>query len=95
MTRLYYTPPTDDQFDELKARAIEIWAVMGSETSCSEEKIGRIKHIKNIGDNFMYMVAMFDHNNQEILARTLSFETRKAVRERMIDGGQPEYLIAF
>lgn len=43
----------------------------------------------------MYMVAMFDINNQSILAMKLNRETRLAVRERMFDGGQPEYMIVF
>ena len=95
MTKLYYTAPTDEQFNELKEKAIEIWSVMGDEPSYSQGKIGRIKDIGNIQDNFMYMVAMFDSNNQMKLAHKLSSETRKSVRERMIDGGNPEHLIAF
>jgi len=95
MIRLYYTPPTDEQFNELKEKAIELWSTMGDEPSYSQEKIGRIKDIKNISDNFMYMVAMFDINNQALLAEKLSDETRQAVRERMIDGGNPGYSIKF
>ncbi len=93
--KLYYTPPTDEQFNELKEKAIEIWAPMGDEPSYAKEKIGRIKDIKNVEDNFMYMVAMFDIHNQRKLADKLSDGTRKAVRERMVDGGQPEHLIHF
>jgi len=43
----------------------------------------------------MYIVAMFDVDNQTLLANRLTNETRKAIRDRMIDGGSPEYLIAF
>ena len=93
--RLYYTPPPDDHFDELKKRSIEIWSVMGDEPSYSQEKIGRIKDIKNVEDNFMYMVAMFDFHNQIKLSEKLSVETRKSVRDRMIDGGNPQFLIPF
>tara|TARA_R110002126_G_scaffold17316_4_gene67746 strand:+ start:5574 stop:5861 length:288 start_codon:yes stop_codon:yes gene_type:complete len=95
MSELYYTAPTDEQFEELKREAMALWSTMGDEPSYAEEKIGRIKDIGNIKDNFMYMVAMFDIHNQELLAGRLSEETRNAVRERMIDGGQPEHLIAF
>lgn len=95
MTKLYYTPPTDQEFNELKEKAIEIWSTMGDEPSYSKEKIGRIKDIQNVGDNFMYMVAMFDQGNQERLAEMLSEDTRKAVRARMVDGGTPYYYIAF
>ena len=94
MTKLYYTPPTDEQFNELKERAIEIWTTMGDEPSYSQEKIGRIKDIPNVGDNFMMMVAMFDPGNQRKLALVLSTKTREAVRDRMIDGGSsPEYIV--
>ena len=93
--RLYYTPPTDEQFAELKERAIEIWSTMGDEPSYSQEKIGRIKDIGNIKDNFMYMVAMFDIHNQTRLADMLMPETRKAVSDRMVDGGQPDMFNPF
>jgi hypothetical protein len=95
MDGLYYTPPSDEQFNELKEKAIKIWSGMGDEPSYSQEKIGRIKDIGNIEDNFMYMVAMFDINNQRILAESLSPEARLAVRERMIDGGQPDEYNVF
>ena len=92
---LYYTPPSDLQFNELKQAAIEIWSGMGSEPSYSDEKIGCIKDIENVGDNFMYMVAMFDIHNQRKLAGKLSDETRKAVRDRMIAGGTLEEYVTF
>jgi hypothetical protein len=95
MTELYYTPPTQEIFNEVKEKAIEIWSKMGDEPSYSQEKIGAIKDIGNVQDNFMYMVAMFDIHNQRILAEKLSPETRLAIRERMIDGGNTEFLIPF
>ena len=91
--KLYYTPPTDEQFNELKEKAIEIWQGYDDAHGYATEKINAIKDIKNVSDNFMYIVAMFDIFNQEKLAEKLSFETRKAVRDRMIDGGNsPEYI---
>ena len=95
MKKLYYTPPTDKQFNELKEKALEIWKTYDNAYGYVSEKIGRIKDIKNIGDNFMYMVAMFDPVNQGKLAEKLSEETREAVRERMIDGGTPPEHIKF
>jgi len=95
MTKLYYTPPTDEQFNELKEKAIEIWSTMGDEPSYSQGKIGRIKDIENVGDNFMYMVAMFDQNNQKKLSEKLENETRGAVAERIKDGGSPDYYNVF
>lgn len=98
MSQLYYIPPSDKQFDELKEKAIELWKEVDSDNDkygYTTEKVSRIKDIKNISDNFMYMVAMFDIINQARLADKLSVKTRAAVRNRMIDGGCPLWLIRF
>ena len=95
MSKLYYTPPTDNQFNELQSKAREVWFEMDSEHSYLQEKVSKVDGLQNVGDNFMYMVAMFDGNNQRKLANKLSEPTRIAVRERMIDGGAPEYTIVF
>lgn len=98
MAQLYYTSPTDEQFEEMKQACIEVWTErFPAETSpfYAEEKVARIKDIGNVQDNFMYMVAMFDQGNQALLASKLSPETREQVRLRMVDGGQPEFLIVF
>ena len=86
----YYTPPKDEQFAELKAKAIEIWKTYDNQFGYADEKINRIKDIGNVGDNFMFIVAMFDSDNQSRLADKLSQDTRDAVRERMIAGGNIE-----
>jgi hypothetical protein len=95
---LYYTAPKEEYFNEVKKEAMELWKEVDSDNDkfgYATGKINRIKDIKNIEDNFMYMVAMFDINNQGKLANRLSEETRKAIADRMIDGGQPIYTIAF
>ena len=89
MSKLYYTAPEEKQFNELKEKAIEIWKTFNNDYGQVDEKVNRIKDILNIEDNFMYIVAMFDSGNQRKLAEKLSDETRKAVRDRMIDGGTP------
>ncbi len=93
--KLYYMAPADELFEELKQKAIAIWSGMGDEPSYSEEKISRVKGMSNIHDNFMYIVAMFDMDNQRKLANNLSDECRKAVRDRMVAGGNPEWSIVF
>lgn len=87
---LYYTPPKDEQFDELKEKAIEIWQTYDNKHGYVDEKVGAIQDIKNVSDNFMYMVAMFDTTNQAKLAKALTDETRKAVANRIKDGGAPD-----
>lgn len=89
MDNLYYTPPTNEQFNELREKSIEIWNTYDNTYGYADEKINRIKDIKNVEDNFMFMVAMFDINNQAKLAKKLSPETKEAVSLRMIAGGNP------
>lgn len=98
MTRLYYTPPRQELFEAVKSRAMELWKEVDTDNDkygYATEKINQIKDIQNVGDNFMYMVAMFDINNQRKLSDRLAQETREAIRERMIDGGLPEEYIVF
>jgi len=98
MARLYYTPPTEEQFNEVKEKSMELWKEVDTDNDkygYISGKINAIKDIKNVQDNFMYMIAMFDINNQGKLAEKLSDETRLAIRERMIDDGNPEEYIPF
>lgn len=98
MTQLYYTAPNDLVFEEVKKVSMELWKEVDSDHDkygYATEKIDRIKDIKNVGDNLMYMVAMFDSGNQGLLASKLSEASKLAIRERMIDGGNPSYLIPF
>ena len=98
MAELYYTPPKDEQFNELKEKAIELWKEVDSDNDkfgYATEKINRIKDLENVQDNFMYMVAMFDAGNQGKLATKLSSLTKLAVIERLIDGGASPEMIQF
>jgi len=95
MTKLYYTAPNDEIFEEVREKAIEIWNTYDNTYGYASEKIDRIKDIKNISDNLMFMVAMFDHINMAKLAEKLSPEARQAIRERMIDGGNALKNIPF
>jgi hypothetical protein len=64
MLNLYYEPPSDECFEDLKENAIKLWQTYDDTYGYATEKIDRIKHIQNVGDNFMYMYAMFDWINQ-------------------------------
>jgi len=94
MTRLYYTPPSDEVFEEVRAAAIGVWKEY-RDPDYVAEKVGRIAEIKNVGDNVMYIVAMFDHENRSKLAARISGTARAAIYERMVDGGEPDYLNPF
>ena len=95
MDKLYYTAPPQEQFDEVKEKAIEIWNTYDNQFGYVDEKVNAIKDIQNVEDNFMYMVAMFDSQNQTKLAYMVSSETRKAIADRIKSGGTPDYLNSF
>lgn len=90
--KLYYTPPSDEIFEEMKGLAREIWDNYDDDFGYATEKKECVD-IKNIGDNFMYILAMFDINNQKKLLRVASPELRQAVRERLAAGGMNEAII--
>lgn len=87
MNNLYYTAPTDEIFEEIKEGAIEIWNTYDDTHGYASEKIDKIKDMGNISDNAMYIVAMFDINNQGKLSAILSEEARKEISDRIIAGG--------
>lgn len=80
---LYYTAPAQDVFDEIKEKATEIWSGYDDTYGYATEKIDRIKDIQNVSDNWMYMVAMFDINNQAKLFNLLRPETATLIKEAM------------
>ena len=93
MAKLYYTPPSDEVFTDMKSAATEIWN--GYEDPYKSEKLDRIKDIQNVGDNFMYLFAMFDMNNQRKVVSSLSEKTRDELSARMIDGGNEVSFLAL
>lgn len=95
---LYYTPPTDDIFEEVRANAIKLWTERYPEETSpfyAAEKVARIKDIPNVGDNLMYIVSMFDDANQAFLATMLSEHSRSAIRERLEEGGTEPFFNHF
>ena len=87
MTKLYYTAPSNEAFEDMRKACIAEWETHDNSYDYVDKKTKRIKVIENVGDNFMYMFAMFDMNNQRKVAEKLSSETKEALRARMIDGG--------
>src|SRR5437773_9966131 len=90
MTDLYYIAPTNKQFEEVKQKAIEIWQTYDNTYGYVDEKVNRIKDLKNIQDNVMSIIAMFDIRNQQILSLMLTDEIKKVINDRMIAGGTPQ-----
>ena len=93
-TELYYIPPDQALFDELKAACIELWKTYDDTYNYATNKVSQINSLYNISGNFMDMVSMFDIINQVILAGKLSEECSTAIRERMLAGGaDPKYVV--
>ena len=95
-TKLFYTPPNDKCFEELKSLCIRFWSVFPEYTLWNEEqniieqeysksKINQIKDLKNEGSNFIMMVQMIHQNSREVLSRYLSLETRNEISIRLYD----------
>jgi len=91
--KLYYTAPSDESFEDMKRAAMEVWEQYKDDVLYYDEKTGRVRDIKNIRDNFVYIFAMFDINNQQKCVRLLQPETIEDLRVRLLDGGNsPQYL---
>jgi len=75
----YYTPPSDEIFEDIKAKAIQLWQTYDDTYGYASEKINRIKNIQNIQDNAWYIVGMFDQQNQIKLIFSLTPEAAKVV----------------
>jgi hypothetical protein len=95
MSKLYYTPPLQSVFNEVKEKAIGIWSAYDNTYGYVDEKLSKLRGLGNIGDNFMFMVAMFDSENQRKLAHKLSPEAKEAISERIKDGGMPDFYNEF
>jgi hypothetical protein len=80
---LYYTAPSPEVFEDIKTAATHIWEGYDNTYGYVDEKLDIIRHLQNVGDNWMYMVAMFDDTNQARLMLLVSRETAALIREAM------------
>jgi hypothetical protein len=92
---LYYTPFSEKEFSEIKEAAIEIWQLYDDTYGYASGKIDEIKNVKNIRDNGMYIIAMFDSENQQRLSKMLTSATRVAVSARISSTGTPDFYNEF
>jgi hypothetical protein len=93
--KLYYKTLSKEVFTEVKEAAIKIWRTYDNTFGYASAKIDRIKDLPNVRDNVMYIVAMFDHNNQVLLASMLSDNARKQIWLRMEDSVAGNYFNPF
>lgn len=77
----YYTAPSDEIFNEIKEKAIEIWRTYDDQFGYATKKIDRVNEITNVRDNWGFIVGMFDWDNQQKLLSKLSPEAKKQILE--------------
>lgn len=77
----YYTAPSDEVFNEIKERAIEIWQTYDDTYGYATEKIDQVKAITNVRDNWGFIIGMFDSQNQQKLLAKLSPGARDKVAQ--------------
>ena len=83
MDNVYYVAPSDEIFEEMKRLAIQIWQTYDNTYGYVDEKVGQIKDIGNIRDNFMYIYAMFDWENQNKLRNMASMQLLVEIDKRI------------
>ena len=80
--KLFYTPPKDECFEELQTICVRFWRTF-DEVEYVDDKINRIKNLKNEGCNFVMMVQMIHPVRREFIAKVLSLETRNEISMRL------------
>lgn len=80
----YYKPPSQEVFDDIKQASIKVWETKDKRYGYVDEKVGRIKDIQNVGDNYAYMVAMFDSLNKVMLMDFIKTEEARDLIESLM-----------
>lgn len=80
--KLYYIAPPQEVFQEMKTLSLQLWKELDDPYD-SYEKSEQIERMHNIKDNFMFILAMFDDNNQSIILSRASEKLKTAVRIRI------------
>ena len=82
-TKLYYLPPADFLFEEMRSTAIRIWRDLADPYD-TPDRVRDLQAMTNIGDNFMTILAQFDDGNQRLLMEYSTKALQQAVRDRII-----------
>ena len=86
-TKIYYKPPKQEHFDDLKSACIRYWKTFDNDFGYAYEKIKTLESLENVGGNFMTMVKMFHPLAWEVIAEIISLGTRNDISMRLEDGG--------
>ena len=68
----YYKAPSDEIFDYIKEKCIDLWKTYDNTYGYVDEKLEIITPMQIIRDNVRYMVNMFDDRNKFALLRRCS-----------------------
>ena len=79
----YYQAPEQEVFEDIKAKAIELWQTYDDTYGYATGKINRIKDIENVQDNAWYIIAMFDIQNQAKLLSMVNEKTKVKIQEML------------
>ena len=93
--QLYYVAPSDKIFEEVKKACIQVWTDFAETDSYRKEKIERVEQIKNVKDNMMFMLCLFDIPNLGKVANLLNNEALKAIRDRLESVSEEEIIEFF
>lgn len=71
------TPPSDKAFEEIKAKSILLWMACGESKEIIKQNIALLGDIKNIKNNALCIVEMFNEENRRKLLHSLSEEAQE------------------
>ena len=94
-SKLYYTPPKDKSFDELRHICTRYWKCFDDSHGYATNKIHHINNLKNIGGNFIEMVKMIHPVARIVIAEQLSIDCRNDISIRLESGGESELTDCF
>ena len=78
--KLFYTPPREESFNELREVCIRFWNTFDDKFGYATEKIDRIKDLPNDGPNFVMMVQMIHPVAREVISKLLSLRSFSTCR---------------
>lgn len=79
----WYKAPSNKVFNDLKENAIKIWQTYDNTYGYVDEKVGRIKDLENIRDNWTILITMFDSHNQKRLFNQVTLEASRRLLQRV------------
>lgn len=84
----YDEAPPEDVFNEIKEKCIEYWKEnFNDENGYVTAKINRINKIKNVDNDFLFMVNMFDTQNEKFCIQGMNPKARAWIRATKISLG--------